>query len=316
MELIKKGTRIDFIRLYPYVMVVSAILLAASVYVWFQRGDTKYGIDYVGGHQYVVSFQEPTDSNVVRSHFANEGISVVVQSFEIGSNQYIIRLSTPPELKGSSADEARAVRALVEGILKRKFSSNYEVIQSDYIGPTIGDELKTKALWAITLGLIGILIYITVRFEVAFAVGAITALFHDVIISVGVYLWAGHELNSAALAAVLTIIGYSVNDTIVIFDRVREEIFKRKNFDLRELLNDANNQMLSRTIITSLLTLFSALSLYLFGGGAIADLSLFLVVGVITGSFSTIFIACPIVLIWDNVRQARRARVAAASSAQ
>lgn len=315
MELIKKGTRIDFIRLYPYVMVVSLVLLAASVFVWVTRGDAKYGIDYVGGHQYVVAFKEPTTSIRLTDEFSAEGVNATVQSFEVSSNQYIVRLATPEKLRGNAGDEAKGVRALVEGVLQSRYPNVHEIVQTDYIGPAIGSELKRKALWAIAIGLIGILIYISVRFEMAFAVGAIVALFHDVIISLGIYLLAGHELNAAALAAVLTIIGYSVNDTIVIFDRVREEIFRRKDFDLKELLNDANNAMLSRTIITSMLTLFSALSLYLVGGGAIADLSLFLVVGVITGSFSTIFIACPIVLIWDNIRRSRRQSKLAAASA-
>ncbi len=314
MELISKGTKIDFFKIFPVAITISLVALAASIFIWFEKGDAKYGIDYVGGHRFVLALETDPDLAKMQQSFDQANLEATVQAFEIGSKDLSVRLTAPVELRGQP-QEATQVRALLDGALKSSLSSAdgtplYKIVQTDFIGPTVGQELREKALLAVILGLVAVLIYISVRFEFAFAIGAIVALFHDVIISTGVYLWAGYQLNGAALAAVLSIIGYSVNDTIVIFDKVREEIFKRGTFNLKELLNDANNAMLSRTIITSSLTLISALALYLIGGGAIAELSLFLVVGVISGSLSTIFIACPIVLLWDNYRRKKVPAVA------
>ncbi|MCB0335368.1 MAG: protein translocase subunit SecF, partial [Bdellovibrionales bacterium] len=217
------------------------------------------------------------------------------QAFEEDKNDYAIRIA-------GSAEDSKSVVEAIGKALEKGFPSGYEVMKTDFVGPTIGAELKKKAITALVVGLLGILGYITYRFEFAFALGAVIALFHDVIVCIGVYLLCGLTLNMATLAAALTIVGYSVNDTIIIFDRMREEMYKRKNFVLRDLMNYSINATLSRTIITSLLTLFSALALLIFGGGAIRDLSLFLVVGVITGTYSTIFIASPIALMWEEMR--------------
>jgi preprotein translocase SecF subunit len=144
------------------------------------------------------------------------------------------------------------------------------------------------------------LVYIAFRFEMAVGIGTIVALVHDVVISTGAYLASGHLINMATLAAALTIVGYSVNDTVVIFDRVREERNKRKSYDLAELVNEAINFTLSRTIITHVLTLISAVALYVIAGGEIADLSLFLVAGIVCGAYSTVFIVAPIVILWEG----------------
>jgi preprotein translocase subunit SecF len=321
IELLPKNTKIDFVRLFPFAVMFSLLLLGLAIFKWNSTGESKFGIDFVGGHEILVRIQTPTTADELRALFSAQGLdNASIQSFEVGSNDYSVRLSGQVVKANADevlapAEEIRRIREKVQQVLNVKFASAYEIQQSDFIGPSIGQELAMRALWAVMLGLVGILIYVTIRFEFAFALGAIVALFHDVIISVGIYLLAGHELNSAALAAVLTIIGYSVNDTIVIFDRVREEIIKRKDFDLRQVLNEANNACLSRTIITGGLTMITALSLFYIGGGAISDLSLLLVAGTIVGSYSTIFIACPVVLFWDQFRNRRQVATASAAKA-
>lgn len=291
----------DFIAFAPYAIALSLLMVMGTIYVWIERGPTKYGIDYVGGYEYVVRVEKSVTSEQLRQALTSSQsgemfVGAIIQSFDSGG-EFSIRFS--------SLENSTAVRASVEAALAPYLKNGGEILRSDFVGPTIGSEMRSKALWALILGLIGITVYVTYRFEFAFALGALVALFHDVVISTGIYLYCGFELNGAALAAALAIIGYSVNDTIVIFDRVREEIFKGTDDNFRSLLNTANSACLSRTLITGSLTLASALALMVLGGPAIRDLSTYLVVGSIVGCYSTVFIACPIVLIWDRFREGR-----------
>lgn len=298
MELIKPGTNFDFLGKRVWCFLFSTLLIAASIYVWFDRGDSKYGIDFKGGNEILVRIDEVQSADAVRVALEKGGVrEPLVQAFEVGSNEYSIRISDV------GANEAREQ---ISGAIKATFGDTFEILQTDYVGPTIGQELKEKALIASILGLVGICLFVAFRFEWAFAMGALVALAHDVVVAVGVYLLVGHDLTMATLAAVLTIIGYSVNDTIVIFDRLREEMRKRKSYDLETLMNEVMNAMLGRTIITSGLTLFSVLALLVLGGGAIADLSVFLVAGLISGTYSTVYIASPVVLWWENWQRDRR----------
>lgn len=298
MELIKPGTNFDFLGKRVWCFLFSGILIAATISVWFDRGENKYGIDFKGGNEILVKVDEATSTDSVREALEKGGVKdPLVQAFEAGSHEYSIRISDV---------DANTAREQVSGAIKAGFGDKFQVLQTDYVGPTIGKELKEKAILASILGLIGICLYVAFRFEWAFAMGALVALAHDVIVALGVYLFVGHDLTMASLAAALTIVGYSVNDTIVIFDRLREEMRKRKTYDLESLMNEVMNAMLGRTIITSGLTLLSALALLFVGGGAIADLSVFLVAGIISGSYSTIYIASPIVLWWENWQRARR----------
>jgi preprotein translocase subunit SecF len=228
---------------------------------------------------------------------------VIVQSFERGTNEYSIRFA--------SALSSNEIAKNIVSALSQDASHEASILKQDFVGPAIGEELKNKAYLAIAIGLIGMLIYISVRFEFAFALGAVAALFHDVVVAMGVYLLFGHQITVATLAAAMTIVGYSVNDTIVIFDRVREELFKQDKMSLEEVVNYSINVTLSRTIITNLLTFFSCLALYLVGGGAIADLSFFLLVGVLAGCYSTIYIASPVAIAWESWRRKRLAAQAA-----
>lgn len=287
--------RIDFLGFWKVAVLISICTITFSIYTFIEKGDSKYGVDFSGGYEFVVN-APGADAEKIRSLLTAKGIEdSVVQSFEKGSTQYLIRLG------GSNEVDVEGTKNKIADYLKGDYK-DAQILKADYVGPAVGSELKTKAILAVSLALAGILGFISFRFEFAFALGAVVALFHDVIFSTGIYLLAGQTFSMGALAAALTVVGYSVNDTIVIFDRIREEISKSQRYNLIEVMNRCINMMLSRTLITHMLTLFSTLALYIFGGGAIADLSLFLLAGIVTGSYSTIYIACPVVLAWHRFR--------------
>lgn len=297
MELLPRDLKIDFLKLFKFVFPVTIILTIVAFYVWFERGESKWGLDFTGGYELTVRVPKEVSSDDIRVALNEAQIKEpIVQSFEVGSSEYSIRLN-------DEGEESSVVYQRVESALKAKpWGSNLEVLKTDYVGPTAGHELRSQALIASIIGILGILVYVTIRFEFAFALGAIVALFHDVVLAVGIYLLLGYTMSMGTIAAILTIIGYSVNDTIVIFDRVREEILKSRSYNLADIINHSVNLLLSRTLITSGLTLFSALALFIFGGGAIKDLTLFLVLGIIFGTYSTVYIAAPVVLSWHKWR--------------
>jgi preprotein translocase subunit SecF len=308
-ELIGHNVKIDFMGKRYLCAVLSLLCVAGSLFLFNQKGDSKYGTDFSGGYEFLVSFNPGYDSEQIRVGLSAQSLDEVrVQAFQGAVNEFSIRLS-----EGGSAGGSDVVRQKVEGALKGAFGEVFKVEKTDYVGPTVGKELRTSALMAIGVCLVGILIYIAFRFEFAVGLGTIVALFHDVVIATGVYLLSGHLISMATLAGALTIVGYSVNDTVVVFDRVREEQRKRKGVPLGQLVNEAINFTLSRTIITHMLTLFSALALYIIGGGEIKDLSLYLCAGIVCGSYSTIFVVSPIVIFLEG-RKAAKAVVAPRSA--
>ena len=285
----------NFLSFARLALVLSLAAILYSGFLWFQLGDSKYGVDYKGGHEILVKVPGATTGDLRKAIDTKELKSAVVQEFESGSSEFAIRLAG--EFANSTELKDKITASLVAANLKP------EILSTNFIGPTVGEELRRSALIAIIVGLIGILAYITYRFEFAFALGAVAALFHDVIICLGIYLLFGKTLNMSTLAAALTIVGYSVNDTIIIFDRIREEMGLRKEFVLEDIINFSINATLSRTIITSVLTLFTAVAILLYGGGAIRDLALFLTIGVIAGTYSTIFIASPVAMYWERYKR-------------
>jgi len=311
-ELISTNAKINFMSKRFVCMLLSVVAFAASVYIFVQTANEKYGTDFLGGHEFLVSFNGEFDSEKIRSGLAAQNIEGArVQGFQGAKNEYSIRLG--------EAGDADAVRGKVEGALKAAFGDAFTVQKTDYVGPTVGRELRTSALWAVGLGIVGMLIYIAIRFEFAVGVGTIVALVHDVVIATGIYLISGHIIGMATLAGALTIIGYSVNDTVVVFDRVREQRNKKKGAKLVDIVNEALNFTLSRTVITHMLTFFSALALYIFADGDIKDLSLYLCAGIVLGSYSTIFIVSSVVLMLEGGKSSETvgnsARAAKASGA-
>lgn len=298
-ELISTNAKIDFMGKRFVCMLLSLCAFAASVYLFVSQGDSKYGTDFLGGHEFLVSFTGDLNSEKVRAGLAAQQLEGArVQAFQGAKNEYSIRL-------GETGD-AESVRAKVEGALKAAFGDAAVIQKTDYVGPTIGKELRTSALWAVSLGILGMLLYIAFRFEFAVGIGTIVALVHDVTIATGIYLLSGHIIGMATLAGALTIVGYSVNDTVVVFDRVREQRNKRKGASLVEIVNEALNFTLSRTVITHLLTFFSALALYVFADGDIRDLSLYLCAGIILGSYSTIFIVSAVVILLEGKKSGEK----------
>lgn len=288
--------QINFLGKRYFFFAFSIMLTIWSIYVWVQQGEAKYGIDFRGGYEFIVKASETANAEEIRQVLEKGGFeNVLVKAFEPVTHEFSVRIATT---EGTGAQQDKIV-----SLLKEKYGDAFNVAKSNFVGPTIGKELRTKAMWAVGLGVLGILLYLTFRFEFAFALGAVVAVFHDVMISAGIYLTSGHTIGMATIAAALTILGYSVNDTIVIFDKVREELAKRSTYNLVDVLNESVNSMLSRTLITSGLTLLSALALLILGGGELSDLSLFLTAGIICGTYSTIFIAAPVVLAWEQFRK-------------
>jgi len=295
MELISHKSKINFLGTAKLCIPLSLVLVAFALYIFVSQGEGKYGTDFSGGHELLVSFTGAQESESIRKGLSSQGLNETrVQAFQGQANEFSVRLA--------EVADAQTIRTKVETALKGAFGDTFTILKTDYVGPTVGKELRRSALLAVALGLVGILLYVAIRFEFAIGLGTIIALFHDVIISTGVYLASGHLISMATLAGALTIVGYSVNDTVVVFDRVREERKKRPGVDLGLIVNEALNFTLSRTVITHLLTLFSALALYVIGGGEIADLSLYLVAGIVCGSYSTIFIVAPFVVFWEKFR--------------
>jgi preprotein translocase subunit SecF len=290
--------QIDFLGKRYFFFAISILLTAWSIYLWVVQGEAKYGIDFRGGYELIVQADKTANAQEIRQVLEKGGFDdVLVQAFEAASYEFAIRIPTN-EGTGNLQDK-------ILSELKGKYGSSLTISKSNFVGPTIGKELRHKAMWAVGLGVLGILLYLTMRFEFAFALGAVVAVFHDVVISTGVYLAAGHTVGMSTIAAALTILGYSVNDTIVIFDKVREELAKKGSYKLVDVLNDSINSMLSRTIVTSGLTFISAIALLVLGGGELSDLSLFLSAGIVCGTYSTIFIASPVVLAWEQWRTRR-----------
>jgi preprotein translocase subunit SecF len=292
-ELIKSSISIDFMSKRFICALISAVMFSASVYLFISQGDSKYGTDFSGGHEFLVSFTGDQDSDLIRKGLSGQGIEDArVQRFQGAKNEYSVRLN--------EVGDIATIRSRVENALKAAFGDAARIEKTDYVGPTVGAELRRSALLAVALATLGMLIYIALRFEFAVGLGTIVALIHDVTIATGIYLVSGHVIGMATLAGALTIVGYSVNDTVVIFDRVREERRKRRSYNMKDVVNEALNFTLSRTVITHVLTLFSALALYIVGSGEIKDLSLYLVAGIVLGAYSTIFIVSPIVVWWEG----------------
>lgn len=273
--------------------LVSAVILGVSLLgmLLFQvtgRSWVNYGVDFTGGTLIQVVFEEPTTVNELRSTLS--GFQADITRFG-GENEFLVRV---PEF----AEEGTEVSQIVVGVLEEEYdAAAFEVIRTEAVGPKIGDELQQKALLAIGLSLLLTLVYLAFRFEWRFGVAAVIATFHDMIFALGFISLFRLEVSVTTVAAVLTIIGYSLNDTIIIFDRIRENV---KRFGRRDeyinLLNRSINDVLPRTVMTSGTTLAVLLALFLLGGAIIRDFALILIVGVVIGTYSSVFVAAPALL--------------------
>jgi preprotein translocase SecF subunit len=295
------NTSYDFVRWRRWAYVVSAVAVLASLGHIALQGGLRYGIDFAGGTLIQVRFEQPTTVEAVRGALAavQAGESVIQEFGE--TREYLIRV---PAATGGLEEVAKRV----DGGLRKAGLPGFEVRRLEFVGPQVGKDLQWNAVQAVFWGIVGILIYTAFRFDFKGGVAAIIALIHDVVVSVGALSATHREMSLAVLAALLTIVGFSINDTIVTFDRIRENRSRapRKGETLADIVNAAINQTLSRTILTSLTVFLSTAVLYLFGGEVLRDFAFALLVGVVTGTYSSVFVAAPIVVDWEAWSQARQ----------
>lgn len=292
----------DFIKWRWHALILSTVVVLAGIGYGVSRG-IPLGIDFSGGTIMVVKFEQPVSDDQVRQAIvaAIPGEQVIQSYGNPAQNQKVIRLPQLIQEDGASLDQN--ARAVTDALAKASLGK-IEVLSQDLVGPVIGADLQRRGIYAVLASIIGITIYIGLRFRFAFAIGAIAATFHDIMVTVAFLFFMGYDLSLNVVAALLTITGYSVNDTIVIFDRVRENLRSRRRESLERVVNESVNQTLSRTIITAGTTFLAVLALYLFGGEVLEAFAFTMLVGIVSGTYSTIFIASSIAIILGT-RQAR-----------
>ena len=279
----------DFMGQYRYAVILSGVLLAVAILAVGVRG-LNFGVDFTGGFTIEVGYEEAPDLNGIRGILAQADLpDSVVQTFG-SSTEVLIRMAPKEGFTGASVS-TEVLRVLAEGS-----ESEVTMRRVEFVGPQVGEELREKGGLAILAALFGIIVYIWFRFEKKFSVGSVFALVHDVVITVGFFALFQIEFDLTILAALLAVIGYSLNDTIVVFDRIRENFVSMRSGTPTEVMNTSVNQTLSRTVITSATTLLVLLSLFIFGGKIIHGFALALIIGVIIGTYSSIFVASIAVL--------------------
>ncbi|WP_457568812.1 protein translocase subunit SecF [Desulfurobacterium sp.] len=280
-----------------YIAYAISLLLIIGTWAYGLYKGPRFGIDFTGGVLVQVKVEGNVNAEKLREIFKETDIGngITVQQIQ-NANEYI--------LKVPAASNVNRIVEEIKTTLMSKLKDKVQILRVEMIGPAVGKELKEKGLLAVLYSFIAILIYVAWRFEPVFAVTSVLALVHDALITVGFLMVTGREFNLPVVAAILTVIGYSINDTIVVFDRIRENMQIYKNSKpFEELVNESINQTLSRTIITSLTTFFVVLCLFLFGGSTINNFSFALLVGIITGTYSSIFIASSLVVDWYRIRK-------------
>jgi len=322
-EIIPQGTKIDFVRFAKYAIPVSAVLVTLSLVSFLVKG-FNWGIDFAGGLETKVEFIGSAKNttigdlrNAMDVITPKLGLSgVQVNSFMIpGKNSYTIKAKGEGNINkvgGEGALQDLASKLLKE--LDAKFGDgNVKVISTDMVGPRVGSSLRKQGIYAIIYSMIGILIYVGVRFDFRYGPGGVISLLHDIIIVAGIFSLLGKEMNLLIIAALLTLAGYSINDTIVVFDRIREGRAGRyRNLKLADAINRAINETLSRTVLTSGVTLLVVIALYILGGEILRDFAFALLFGIVFGTYSSIVIASPLYLALENMtanfRKKKKAR--------
>lgn len=307
-----ENTNYDFIKWRWHALVASAILILAGVGFMVARGGMPMGIDFTGGTVVVAKFESAVADDAVRRALDAVPGEKVIQSYgDAADHAVLIRLPELAQEEGASLEQG--ARAVVQALTAAGLPK-FEILSQEIVGPVIGRDLQLKGLYATLASIVGITIYIALRFRPAFAIGAIAATLHDVLVTLAFLAFFGYDLSLNIVAALLTITGYSVNDTIVIFDRVRENLRSSRRDSLEKVVNTAVNQTLGRTVITAGTTFLSVLALFLFGGEVLHGFAFTMLVGIVSGTYSTIFIAAAIAIILGN-RQAARAPVAGTAAA-
>jgi preprotein translocase subunit SecF len=310
-----KDTKFDFIKYRFHAVVLSWVVILAGLGVIWTRGIPK-GIEFSGGTVVIAKFDQMPSGDQVRkaldASFA--GGNAIVQTYgDPSDRQWMIRV---PDVGAEAGGSLSQTADKVVATLKAASLGNFTVVGTEVVGPTVGQELTRKGVLATVLSLIGILAYIAFRFQFSFAVGAVVATIHDLLITLAFLAFFRYDLSLNVIAAILTVSGYSTNDTIVIFDRVRENLRSMRRDSLTDVVNRAVNQTLGRTVITAGTALLSAISLFVFGGEVLRGFAFTMIVGIITGTYSSVFIAAAIVTMWKRTSVQRAAAAAPATAAQ
>lgn len=300
MELIPPNTNFDFMgyRRYAYMFTTAMMVLAlVSIPV---KGHIQLGIDFSGGTMVQVKFNKEVHIEEVREALRGLSENVTIQKFSAGGEEYLIRMEVPEE----GTDQ---LSRQIQTILDAKFGKGQSEIRGlEIVGPKVGRDLREAAVWATVVALALLLAYMIFRFTFSMGLGAVFCLVHDLIVVYGFFVWTGKEFNLTILAAMLTVIGYDINDSIVVCDRIRENLKINKKQPLVEVLNGSINQTLSRTIMTSGFTLLVVVSLLFFGTNVLRDFAWALMIGIVFGTYSSIFVASPLVLAMDKYIPVRR----------
>jgi preprotein translocase subunit SecF len=298
VELIKPDTKIDFMGKRHYAYAFTTVMIVLSLLSIPIKGYVHLGIDFVGGTSVQLRFNKAVHVDQIRDAFKPMGQNLVVQQLS-GGEDFLVRLETQ-EAGGKLTKQ-------ITSLLDHKFGKGVAEIRGlETVGPKVGKDLRNSAIWATVIALSLLLIYMAFRFTFTMGLGAIACLIHDLIIVYGFFVWTGKEFNLTILAAWLTVIGYDINDTIVVCDRVRDNLRIMKKQPLKDIFNASINQTLSRTLLTSSFTLLSVLALLFFGTHVLKDFAWALIVGIFFGTYSSIFVASPLVLELDRVLPVKR----------
>lgn len=301
IELIK-NTKIDFMGKRLHALAITAILSLIGLIAVIQvgRGTANLGIDFAGGTGVQIKFEKYVPLHNIRTALTEKGISDFDLQDLPTENKVLIKTKKGEESLGRLSGQ-------IISALSEKFPGNNLIVDSTTeIGPKVGSRLRQNALWAVLVAIICILIYIGWRFQFRFGIGATVATFHDILAVLGIFYVLNKEINLIIVSALLMIAGYSLTDTVVVFDRIRENIKTRRKESVLEVVNKSLNEVLSRTIITSMTTFFAALALFVLGGEVIHDFALAIMLGIIVGTYSSIFVASPIVLMWGDKRFSKK----------
>src|SRR5678816_4527085 len=293
-----KGIKVDWLGKRKLFFAISIGLLLIGMASLVAKGTFRYGLDFKGGTLVRVRFPDVVDISAVRNLLPDANIQSI-RTTETGSgSEFQIELERQKEGEDASAGHDKVNKALAAA-----FPGKFEIRGSESVSAKVGGDIRRQAIYATLYALIGILIYIAFRFEWIYGAAAVFAVFHDTLVTLGFFSLFNYEINLTVIAALLTLVGYSVNDTIVVFDRVRENLKTRRRDDLETVLNDSINQTLSRTILTSGLTFLTVLALFLFGGELINNFAFAMVIGIIVGTYSSVAVAAPLVLVYSRLKQ-------------
>ena len=290
---IVRNPKVPFLNFRKPAFAISWCVVLIGVAGIYTKWDTIFGIDFTGGDEVSLAYESKIDESEINRIVVEQELGEVTPQYvtPLGGGVEVLKLQTPFE-------ESPKVLAALEAAFPQ---ANFEAVGTNEIGPSIGKEIQKNAAFAIGISLGLILLYIAVRFEIGYGVGAIVATIHDILLTVGVFVMVpGHQFTAPMIAAILLIVGYSLNDTIVVFDRIREELQLKPTAKLRDIVNSALNAVLSRSLLTSFTTLLAAVSLYVFGTGVVSDIAFTFTIGILTGTFSSIFIASPVFYWWHK----------------